>query len=399
MDSVVLYTEEIDDLKEATKELFDQAKDFPLKKNSVALLYAEEDTDLKALYALLSKKWDFPILGSTAMAMLLSGRGYRSIGVSVMLMTADDVSYAIGMTCELDRDNYEAEIARTYAELRAELPSEEKLILTFGGMPMSDSYVAADETVAAIEKACGKPVPIFGALASDGFTCANSRVFCNGRTGTQTQAFLLFAGAVDPQVVEVNSIESRANFTYKVTRADRNRVFRLGDGTFLEALKRENLFVKTGNILNDYLLSPFIVRLACGNGDTVEVARTIFMLDSETGSATFLGSVPEGSILGVGIINRADVQKSVEQACDQMVEALAARPGQYKTLLCMSCCARFMAMASNTDAEMEACQRRLPAGMTFLGMYGNGEYCPVRGNATGQYHNLFHNFTFALVAL
>ena len=36
MDSVVLYTEEIDDLQEAAKELFDQAKAFPLTKKKTA---------------------------------------------------------------------------------------------------------------------------------------------------------------------------------------------------------------------------------------------------------------------------------------------------------------------------------------------------------------------------
>ena len=399
MDSVVLYTEEIDDLNEAAKELFDQAKKFPLKKNSVALLYAEEETDLTSLYALLSEQWKFPVVGCTAMAMFLSGVGNRSIGISVMLMTGDDVFFAAGMTRGLNRDNCDEEIARTYAAIKAQLPSEEKLILTFGGMPMEEDHISGDEAIAAIEKACGKHVPIFGTLASDGFTCANARIFCNGKTNAHSQAFLLIAGAVDPQVIEVNSIENRANFTYKVTESNRNKVFRLGDGTFLEALKRENIVIKTGTIINDYLLSPFILTLSYDNGDTVEVARTIFMLDAETSTGTFLGSIPEGSILGVGIINRSDVQKSVEQACDKIVEAINSSPKQYKTLLCMTCCARFLAMASNTDAELNACRERLPSGMSFLGMYGNGEFCPIRGNKTGEYHNLFHNFTFAMVAL
>ena len=399
MDSVVLYTEEIDDLKEAAKELFSQAKDFPLKKNSVALIYAEEYTDFPALYALLSKQWDFPIVGCTAMAILLPRKGSCRIGISVMLMTGDDVFFAAGISCDLTRINCEEEIARTYASVKAQLPSEEKLILTFGGMPTEEDHVSGDEAIVAIEKACGKHVPIFGSLASDGFTCVNARVFCNGKSSARGQTLLLIAGAIDPKVIEVNSIENRANFTYKVTNSNRNTVFRLGDGTFLEALQRENMVVKTGTIINDYLLSPFILRLSYGNGDAVEVARTIFKLDPETGSGTFLGSVPKGSILGVGIINRSDVQKSVEQACDKIVEAIAASPDRYKTLLCITCCARFLALASNTNAEMEACKGRLPSGMSFLGMYSNGEFCPVQGSRSGQYHNLFHNFTFALMAL
>ena len=45
MDSIVLYTEEIDDLNEASKELFAQAEGFTLKKNTLGILFAEEDAD------------------------------------------------------------------------------------------------------------------------------------------------------------------------------------------------------------------------------------------------------------------------------------------------------------------------------------------------------------------
>ncbi len=75
MDSIVLYTEEIDDLQEAVHDLFEQAKDFPLKKNSLAILFAEEDTDYPELYQFLSDKWKFPVIGCTAMAMLLGKQG------------------------------------------------------------------------------------------------------------------------------------------------------------------------------------------------------------------------------------------------------------------------------------------------------------------------------------
>ena len=60
MDSIVLYTEEIDDLRDAAEELFSQLESFPLRKNSIAILFAEEDTNYSELYALLSARWSFP---------------------------------------------------------------------------------------------------------------------------------------------------------------------------------------------------------------------------------------------------------------------------------------------------------------------------------------------------
>ena len=73
MDSVVLYTEEIDELDEAAEELFGQAESFSLKKNTLAILFTVDDTDYHELYEQLHKKWDFPIIGATAMTMLYHG--------------------------------------------------------------------------------------------------------------------------------------------------------------------------------------------------------------------------------------------------------------------------------------------------------------------------------------
>ena len=42
---------------------------------------------------------------------------------------------------------------------------------------------------------------------------------------------------------------------------------------------------------------------------------------------------------------------------------------------------------------------RLPEDVSLLGIYAYGEYCPERGNKTGTSYNLFHNFTFTIMAL
>ncbi|MBQ8970202.1 MAG: hypothetical protein IJ073_02665, partial [Lachnospiraceae bacterium] len=88
MNSITLYTEEIDDLNEAALELFSQAEGFVFQKNSIGILYTEEDTDYSELYGLLSEKWDFPIVGCTATAMLLGKEGYCGLGIAIMLLTA-----------------------------------------------------------------------------------------------------------------------------------------------------------------------------------------------------------------------------------------------------------------------------------------------------------------------
>jgi hypothetical protein len=129
----------------------------------------------------------------------------------------------------------------------------------------------------------------------------------------------------------------------------------------------------------------------------VEVARNLSVLNRETGAGCFLGAIPEGSTLSIGIINRSDVQKSVNSSVDKILREI--KEHGYKTLLCTSCCARFLALASNINAEVEAYTGRVPEGISLAGLYSYGEYCPVRGNKTGELYNMFHNFTFAILAI
>lgn len=399
MDSIVLYTEEIDNLREAAEDLFAQAEDFPLKQNTLGVLFAEEETDYPALYALLSSRWKFPIIGSTTLAMLLAEQGCTRTGISVLLLSADDCEFAVGMTGELNNENYRTEITTLCTSLSQKLPSPPKLVLTYGGMVASEENVPEDEVICVMETVLGKDVPVYGSVASDGFNFNNYRVFCCDRATKSGQSIALISGAIDPVFVSTNSVENRADVSYKVTKAKSNKVMRLGNGTFVEALTRENMEVSKQYVVGDYFLSPFVLSIDLGDGDVAEITRTLSLLNLETGIGVFLGGVPEGAIVRFGILNQKDVQKSVNQAFEKMMTILSKSGNPPRTFLCNSCAARYLAMASNTDAEAEAYQGHLPEGISFLGMYGNGELCPMYGNRTDKIHNFFHNFTFTIMAI
>jgi hypothetical protein len=399
MDSIVAYTEEIDDLEEAAAELFSQLEGFRFRKNSLAILYAEEDTDYPALYELLSQKWDFPVIGCTSMAMLLGEQGYCGIGISLMILSADDCSFSVGMTGELNKENYRAEIARVVGELRAQLDSEVKLALSFGGMASDASRVSGDELVDAINQAGDRKFPIYGGAASDGFSFTGYHVFCNGGVTKNGQAIALISGSVEPKAVCLSSVEDRVTFSYEVTKSEGNVVYRLGNGTFVEALQKEGMEADKSEVMLDYITSPFMVTVMREDHDSVEVGRTLASLDQKTGAGTFLGMIPEKSNLSIGVINRENVQKTVEQAFERILQEIEKTGGRQHTLLCTSCVARFLAQAGNMSAEAGAYLGRLPAGTSLLGFYGYGEYCPVQGSRTGSWYNMFHNFTFTILAI
>ena len=398
MDSITIYTAEIDDLQAAAEELFSQLEGFKFKKHTLGVLHIEEDTEYPELYRVLSERFDFPIVGCTALGMFLGKQGYCNMGIGLMLLTADDCEFSVGITGKLDRDNYRDEIFKTYGAAREKLPSPPKLVISFGGTVTDERSVSGDDVIAAIDEA-GGGVPIFGGNASDGYNFTGYRVFCNDSVIREGQVMALVSGNIRPKFVMSNAAGNRANVSYEVTEAKSNQVMRLGDDTFLATLRRENMAVDKTEVLGDYLISPFLLTLSRESGDSVKVARNLALLNQETGAGSFLGSVPEGSILSIGIIDRSDVQNSVKETFDTMFDAIEEAKGEYHTLLCGSCIARFMALAGNASEEAAAFVGRLPSDISLLGFYTYGEYCPVKGNKTGREYNLFHNFTFTLMAI
>ncbi len=397
MDSIVCYSEEIDDFEETVREFQEQLEGFAFKKNSLGLIFAEEDTEFDEFYEVASKVWDFPFIGGTGMSMFLGEQGQRKNGISMMILTADDCQFSAGITTDLTYDNYKDEIKKTYDELKAEHASEIKLIISYGGMAVTRERVASDDLVYAISDVSGG-VPVYGGTAADGFSFTGFRVFCNDDVLANGQVMALISGNIDPRFVVINSVQNRASFSYEVAEAKNNTVFRLGHGAFLEALKRENMETDKTDVLGVYILSPFLVEIEKEDGDSVEVARNLTTLNQVDGSGTFLGVVPEGAVLNIGVINRTDVKDSVARAFNEIWDDIGGDT-KCRTLLCTSCAARFMALASDTMAETETYMGKLPEGVSLMGMYSYGKYCPVKGNNTGREYNMFHNFTFTILAL
>ncbi len=398
MNSIELYTQEIDDVEEAAEDLLSQMEGFQLLKSSLAIVFVEEETEYSELYRVLSPKLNCPVIGCTAMAMFSGKAGYCAVGISVLILTADDCEFSVGMTAELNSDNYQDEITKTYGELRTNLDTDPKLVITYGGMIMDETHAPADALVDVIGS-LGNGVPVYGALASDGFTFSGFRIFCNDQVTKNGQVMALVSGNIAPRFVSVNSIGNRASFSYAVTQSVRNQVMRVGNMSFIEALQREDMAVEKVNVIGDYILSPFLVTLHLEQGDSVDVGRVLSVLNQETGAGYFLGAVPEGAILNVGIITRQEVQKTVEAAFDRILKEIDVSGSPYHTLLCNSCATRFLALASNPTGETDAYKDRLPEGFSLLGFYTYGEICPMRGNKSGKDYNFFHNYTFTVMVI
>lgn len=392
--STVLYTEEIDDLELAAGELLSQASDFIFEKNSFGIVFMDAETEYEELYEQLIKNWGIPFIGASAIGMLTGTGGFHKSGISIMLLTSSDCRFAVGMTQGLAADNKNEPIREVFEKLEDELDHGEiKLVLTFGGKPR---IISGDDIVDAIDN-LNKNVKVYGAFASDMFTFNDYRVICNETAAFSEQAFVLMTGNVEPKFLSVQSLSGKVNFSYDVTKSEGNVIYRLGNGTFMEALERSGLNVnKTGVVVTDFIQTPFISSFDKPGGSHVEALRILTALNVEDGSGMFLGGISEGSSLELGLLNRDDVKTTIKNAFDEIFEWLKNEGKDCHTILCCSCVARFLALGNNGELEAESYMGRLPQNISLMGLYSYGEFCPV-GSARDC--NVFHNYTFTILCI
>ena len=399
MQSKIAFTDEVDDVEGAAEEIFEAFDEFEFKKNSLGIIFMEEDVEYPELYEALSEKWDFPIIGCTCTAKLMSGHGFQSDGLSVMVMTDDDCVFAAGVTDELTRDNYESSISDLYNELKEKVGGDEKIIISYGVCVTAQNHVSADDLLSATDAVSNRK-PIIGGLASDRFSFDDTRVFCNDKMVKNGQVMALVAGNFEPKYIHVTSIEARVSQqAYEITKSHHNEVMCIDGRPMADVLKEEGFEVGKTDVLREYLLTPFIVTIPQPDGGEIRAARNLSLINQEDKSGVFLGTMPEGSRLQIGFIDRSKVRESLDEAMNEMLKYIEESDYQYSTILCISCAARYLALSTVIEKDAGGWLETLPKNLNFFGMYSNGEFCPVPDEKSGTDYNTFHNFTFVVLAL
>lgn len=398
MKSISLFTEEMDDLETGVAELAAQYGDFQLLKNAVGVVLAHPDTDFDELIPLLKEQWDFPILGSTAMSMIVSKRGFATQGISLLIMTADDVVFSAGITDDLDSMDISKGVAEAYDKARAEIEGRPDLILTFASAP---SHSIGDDYVKALTNA-SDGVPVFGAMASDDFSFDDCLVFCDGEQHAHGMAVLLLSGNVRPIMEYEYSVSEEASFSAIVTKSQDNVIYKLGDKSFVDAVREAGIYISNENSFSDCIGTPFVLSYVNEQGDKLTAMRSLVDINDD-GSAVFKGHVPQGAKLNIGLINRTDVHNSVakvaEKAYHQFYSNIADGNYQYSTVLLVSCASRLMTFANDIRNEADDYIKGVPDVLSVAGMYSFGEMCPCKGDLTGNTYNMFYNSTFTLLVI
>ena len=390
MKSVLLYTEEMDDVGLGVTELGEDLtqKNFSLEQNTVGVCFFHSDTDATELVRELGARFSFPIIGASA-AALLTDLGYRSQGISLLVLTADDVEFTTHTVADLGNLD----------EVREKITADTEFIFGLISMNYGES---GDKYKRALAEISGD-ISHYAAVSSDDFTISKTKIFNQGEILASGIVLLAISGNVSPLVISEYFSKKETSFSAIVTESKGNVVYRLGKATFLDAIEEAGLiFSDQSDAFMEAIGLSFIFNYITDDGDEIILPRHLLSVDYATCSGRFLGDVPEGAKLNIYLAERTDVKTTVKAILDKSFKEYNQRKHkQYtaSTALVFSGVARAMIFSSDIKEQSKGHLEMMPSFVTASGFYTYGEVAEVKGDLTEKQSSEYLNSSFSVLVL
>ena len=394
MRSIQAFTNEVDEMQTAIEELSAGIDRSMLLKNSCGIVFCGFEPDMDVLVDGLGKSFDFPFFGCTGIGVL-STKGYSQSSISLLVLTADDVEFAVGMTQDIESMDDIHFFADTYRECRSQLSGKDRLIFTY--VPWLNN-IMFDEIVSVLD-AESDHVPVYGGIASDGWTFDSTYVFTDKGASMKKGALMVMSGNIEPIFTIEHSTTLTTNLHKVVTKAEGTVVYELDGKPVTDFIRDMGLITDKTSVILDYLGTPFLATQKTSDGDEIDTLRCLGVIDHENQSCGYIGKIEEGSELNMVLISKEDIERSVKAAFDEILDSINSVSGyEFSTIICSSCAARYCLMVADKNAEGRAYEGRLPENVNLQGVYIYGEFCPAHGKHQGKLYNVLSNETFTILA-
>ena len=376
-------TSEIDEIEEAISEIKSQIDFTALKKNSGGLIFCHIDFVDSGVVAALCEELPFNVIGMTSMAGA-DEHGYGLFDLTLTVFTSDDVTFEVGMTDSIGRDNYLKEIDDLYNQTRSRTGSDPAMIITF--MPFIHE-VAAYEVVAAMDASC-HGIPMWGSITnSANFNYEIVSTICNGKDLRAGLAMMFLNGPVEPKFI-VSSLPERniSNNRAIVTDSEGAILRRINDLPVMEYLANIGLVITKENITTTPLMVYY--------DEAKEPVALGFYTLLEDGSVVTGGEMPVGTSVSVGSIDA----KGIFESAEDILKSILKYEDRQATLL-LPCITRYIMLAPDQESELRLIHKKLSETESpFVMGYSGGELCPMP-DLDGKYRNRFHNYSFCVCIL
>ncbi len=396
MKSAVAVTQELDDADLAARELAAAITDKLVPaRHSLGILFCDADLDGAAVTGQLKALLGMEIIGMTTLAEFAPA-GRLELSAVLTVLSGDDCSFSAAASEELGSGGQEQKITSLYREILPADPTSGGLVMAFCpcGMPF------AGDAYADLLSSLAPAVPLLGGVASDDYDYERARVFLSGREYKDSMVAVGIFGQVRP-VFAMRHVTSRfAERIRRVTRAEGNVVYQVGDESFVDYLRGFGLNTEVPDPLLAFTSYPMM--LSRKESDETPLMRHIASLNPVDGSGVFLGNVPVGAQANICLISKENLAEACRESMQSLLRAAseqsAATGYEYSAIFCISCCGRAIILGREADAEGRILTELLPEGLSLAGAYCLGELCPTQWEE-GRVCNRFHNCSITFCML
>lgn len=378
-----VFTYELDDIKKAADELYNQViNSVALKKNTVGILLSDYDIDSFSLAKNLSERFDFEIIGSTTVGIIDKAKGYDELRICLTVLTSDTCFFHVALSEKINHKNINHEVESCYLKGEKALGERAKMIFA---IPSFKEDVFIDNYIEALSLASFN-IPVFGGMPIG--TCGrNGMIYAKGGIYDDRLAILLIAGDIHPLFVSDYSLLNVGGQKRTITKAKNNIIYTLGDTTFIEYMKNIGISFNSSTDAEKnmkFIPTPLLIE-SIRDGEKHQYLRTIIEIDKESGSGISFGSIEEGAIANVGFLRKSDIVASFSSAIDTLMDKIKVNEEKYactySTVLCISCFSRYFVMSPNYNIEGDLIKEKLKnTKLNFTGFYLLGEISPISLN-------------------
>lgn len=371
---------------------------------ALGILFCDALVDYASVVEALQARVPFPVVGGTSPAFPVSKRGNDEIAAGLMVIAKPGLRHAIAVSAPLAEDRAEAQaqdLIERVSSLLAQAGTSLRMLIPF--LPLVPGFPTG-RFVEALTAQAGE-TPVFGGVCTGDLVAVPSAVFAEGRAYGDRMVLVALGGEIRPVFATANAITRMSDYAPTVTKAEGACVDRVDDKNFCAYMEELGLRpqdrVNGVDALMQYGPLPVEIDWKGKPDDGIAEVSCISYTMLDRGSVVFSRSIPEGARVGVGILQKEDVERSAAQCLETLLAEVAQCEREepeyrYDTLFCVSCVARHFALVGNRDEERELLNARIPSHLTANGYYGFCEIAPSRDRTTGARINRAHSASIVM---
>ncbi len=320
---------------------------------------------------------DLELVGGTTDGEVSSVLGFQQDSLTLMLLCSDDIEIRAAVGRQVST-NPEAITQQAVVEARQQLTTDPQFCVA---LPESLTTSAAS-IMKGLQAALGD-APVFGGATADQAKMQQTHQFYKTEVLSDSVPLLLFAG---------NVLFSHGVASGWRPIGKRSQVTKVIDNTIYEIDHKPALDFYH-YYLSDSVPDAAYPLAVYPPGEETFFLRGALRHDTEKGSITVSGDVPENAVVQITEASLDDVIDGTQSAFEH---ALAHYPGKKPdAALIFSCSWRRYVLGTRTNDEYRAITELLDEPLPCCGFYTFGEMAPFQQ----KNHAFFHNTTFVTLLL